>query len=210
MNRMETVMLIEIIKVLPNLIELILLIILVIFFYKPIRYQLLPNLTSFKALGVEFSFINNKLIEASQKLDETPSKTERSIVAQRAKRIETILQDTAILWVDDNPGNNVPELSVLQSLGISVSQVRSSKEAFSQLSKKDFDVVVSDMDRDGKEKEGISFLSEMKKRKIDVKTIFYVQRFNEEKGVPPFAFGITNRPDHLLHLLFDAIERTLA
>ena len=37
--------------------------------------------------------------------------------------------------------------------------------------------------------------------------IFYVGVFEPERGVPGQAFGITNRPDELLHLTLDALER---
>jgi hypothetical protein len=37
--------------------------------------------------------------------------------------------------------------------------------------------------------------------------IFYVSVINQDKPLPPGAFGLTNRPDELLHLVIDALER---
>jgi hypothetical protein len=34
-----------------------------------------------------------------------------------------------------------------------------------------------------------------------------VGNFNAQDGVPLGAFGITNRPDELLHLVLDIVER---
>ncbi len=40
--------------------------------------------------------------------------------------------------------------------------------------------------------------------------IFYIGVVDPNKGVPVQAFGITNRPDELLHLTLDALERKKA
>jgi hypothetical protein len=37
--------------------------------------------------------------------------------------------------------------------------------------------------------------------------IYYVGRPNPDAGVPADAFGVTNRPDQLLHLVIDALSR---
>ena len=37
--------------------------------------------------------------------------------------------------------------------------------------------------------------------------VFYVGRVDRAAGVPAGSFGITNRPDELLHLVMDALER---
>ena len=37
--------------------------------------------------------------------------------------------------------------------------------------------------------------------------IYYVTDLKPEMGTPPEALGITNRPDHLLHFVLDAVER---
>jgi hypothetical protein len=37
--------------------------------------------------------------------------------------------------------------------------------------------------------------------------IFYVGEFDPGRGLPPFAFGLTNRPDELLHLILDVLAR---
>jgi hypothetical protein len=39
--------------------------------------------------------------------------------------------------------------------------------------------------------------------------IFYSARYPQSSGVPPFAFGVTNRVDQLFYLVFDALERRM-
>ena len=54
---------------------------------------------------------------------------------------------------------------------------------------------------------GLKFLEQFRKEDKTTPVIFYVGVFAPEKGVPVQAFGITNRPDELLHLILDALER---
>ncbi|HSE82988.1 MAG TPA: hypothetical protein VLB01_00400 [Thermodesulfobacteriota bacterium] len=70
-----------------------------------------------------------------------------------------------------------------------------------------YDVVISDMARGDNTTAGLEFLNELRKEDKTTPVIFYVGVFNLEKGIPPQAFGITNRPDELLHLTLDALER---
>jgi hypothetical protein len=39
--------------------------------------------------------------------------------------------------------------------------------------------------------------------------IFYIGRYDPTAGTPAGAFGITNRPDQLIHLAIDALAQTL-
>ena len=41
----------------------------------------------------------------------------------------------------------------------------------------------------------------------DTPVIFYVGEVDERRGPPPGSAGITNRPDELLHLVLDVLER---
>lgn len=63
------------------------------------------------------------------------------------------------------------------------------------------------MQRGAVEDEGIKFLRKMQDKSILVPVIFTVGRFNPALGTPPFAFGITNKVNELLNLIFDVLER---
>jgi hypothetical protein len=77
------------------------------------------------------------------------------------------------------------------------------------MSQTKYDAVISDMNRNGVADEGLKFLTEMRVRNIKLYhwTIFYAAGFDPSKGAPPRAFGMTNRPDYLLHLVLDILER---
>lgn len=132
----------------------------------------------------------------------------------RAKRIADVLQGAHILWVDDHPENNIAERKILDSFGMSVDIARSTNEAILKLTQEKsdtgqrYDVIISDMGRGLKRDEGKQFLTRIRRdHKIDVPVIYYVGKYNPKDGVPPYAFGMTNRPEQLLLYIMDALER---
>ena len=78
------------------------------------------------------------------------------------------------------------------------------------ISQSRYDLLISDIDRDGVPDEGLRFLSQMHERNSWPRTIFYIGHVEQESCVPAHAFGISDRPDELLHLVMDALERSMA
>jgi hypothetical protein len=70
------------------------------------------------------------------------------------------------------------------------------------------DVVISDIQRDDGVPGGLALAEAMRSRRDPRPLIFYAARYDPEKGTPPGVFGITNRPDVLLHLVMDALDRS--
>ena len=68
---MDTV--IELLKVAMPVLWFIFVVALVAIFYKPIRDDLVPRLSGLKAMGVEFSFIQESLDSAIELAEKTPS-----------------------------------------------------------------------------------------------------------------------------------------
>lgn len=113
-----------------------------------------------------------------------------------------------ILWVDDNPQNNIYEREALQILGSNVDVATSTAEGLLALQSKVYDLVVSDMLRGNNPNEGLTLLEEMRNGRFPQRMVFYVGRVDPKRGTPEGAFGITHRPDELLHLIMDILERT--
>jgi CheY-like chemotaxis protein len=207
---MDSVIAIELIKIIPSMLGFILAIILLIIFYKPIRYELFPRIGSVKAFGIEASFVE-KIKSDVEKIGEKRkiniSRTVSFIVAQRAGRLAPLVKGRRILWVDDNPQNNNLEINILESLGIVVYQASTSDEAFRLLKESKYDLIISDIMRDNVQDEGIRFLKRLIDNKLNYNVIFFAANIDFNRGTPPHAFGITNRFDELLHLVFDVLER---
>lgn len=132
---------------------------------------------------------------------------DRARVSSRAERVAPIVQGARVLWVDDHPEGNINERAILESLKIRVDEVLTTEQALSNIAQQKYDVVISDMRRGENPTEGLRFLQEMRRLGRLRPTIFYMRNLDREKGTPPYAFAVTNRPDHLIHYVFDIMER---
>lgn len=206
-------LLLELIKNLPAILWFLLAFVVVLLFYKPIRHELLPNLSGFKAMGVEFSFVKNSitkaiaLAEKSEQWQVTIPDEDEKRVLDRVKRHLPLFQDVRVLWIDDNPDSLRNERKMLERLQVDIDLALNDAEAQKLLRSGKYDLILSDIARGNDSTAGLKFLQEYGKTKKRVPFIFYIGTLSPEKGVPPYAFGITNRPDELLHLMLDALER---
>ena len=223
----------ELIKLIPTVLWALVAVWIVLLLKDPIRTQLLPRLTGVKAFGVELSLARQELDRAAKDTEKkgrrddqagqapaaelerathekgadyvvTPD--ERSQVLRRAQTVVPALEPGAqILWVDDHPEYNLSERRMLQSLRIFIDEALSTEQALARFERVEYDLVVSDMSRDGDDQAGLRLLAEIRNRGIEAPVIFYVGRI--DPSVPPGAFGITVRPDELLHYILDVLER---
>jgi CheY-like chemotaxis protein len=204
---MDAIIIVEIIKILPSIIWAFIIIVLLVAFYRPIRQELIPRVIGIKGLGIEATFVKKELDRLAETIP-TGTKENRKQVALRAERITKIIEGSRLLLINDFPDQMRNIVSILKSLGISVEIATSTPQALSKMAMKEYDVVISDMKRDNVGDEGLKFLNETLRLGLMRPTIFTVGHYEPDKGVPPFAFGITNRVDELLNLTFDALERT--
>jgi len=203
----------ELVKLIPSILWFLLVVILVLLFYRPIRDDLLPNLTNLKAAGVELSFIKDSMDAALELAEKSPqwkvdvSAKDKEQALKRAIKHLQVFRNAQFLWVDDNPENNLNEQLMFQQLKVKIQTAESTEKALYILKKHHFDLVISDMARGDETAAGVKFLEQFHKEDKSTPVIFYVGVFDPEKGLPTHAFGITNRPDELLHLTLDALER---
>jgi CheY-like chemotaxis protein len=203
----------ELVKLIPSILWFFLAVILIAAFYRPIRDDLLPNLISLKAGGVEFFFVKDaidavlKLAEKSPQWKIVVPSEDKEKALKRAKKHVHIFRDAQFLWVDDHPENNFNEQAMFRQLRVTTQTDGSTKEALEILKSRHFDLVISDVSRGEKATAGLEFLGQFRKVNKTTRVIFYVGHFHPEKGGAVQAFGITNRPDEWLHLDFDALER---
>jgi len=227
---------IELIKLIPSLLWILLIVVILILFYRPVRYVLFPRLSGIKAMGVEFSFLKDSMDAALAKAREHDDTMEKQIVGpkkrgklelaekspqwkvvvppedkqlviNRSLQHKEILSGAQILWVDDHPENNLNERRMFEQLNVELDIAKSTEEAIKMLKHAKYDLILSDMNRDDEPSAGLDFLKKFRTADEKTPVIFYIGVFDPEKGVPPKSFGITNRPDELLHLVLDALER---
>ncbi|MCP4263556.1 MAG: response regulator [Planctomycetes bacterium] len=137
---------------------------------------------------------------------EVPSRDKEKVL-NRTKQHLNIFRDAQILWLDDYPENNINEMRMFRQLKTEVDIAKSTEEALDKLRKSSYDLVISDIARGENAEAGLDFLRKFRRENKATLVIFYIGMFFPEKGIPPYAFGITNRPDEMLHLTLDALER---
>jgi hypothetical protein len=125
-------------------------------------------------------------------------------VTLRAERLLPQIRGFRLLWIDDVPARNENEMRLLSRIGIMIDLAKSDAEAEQRLAAFIYDVVVSDWERSGVADAGKAFLPKVRQAPLSPPLIFYV---GQERDVPVGAFGLTTRPDELLNLLLDVLER---
>jgi CheY-like chemotaxis protein len=125
-------------------------------------------------------------------------------LARRAEQLGPALTCSRLLWIDDNPTNNALEIRLLNRLGISIDLARGDDEAKHRLALGVYDLVLSDMGRGGVADAGRSFMPHVLHAMLAPPMIFYV---GHDQDTPQGAFGLTTRPDELINLVFDVVQR---
>jgi CheY-like chemotaxis protein len=125
-------------------------------------------------------------------------------VARRVQRSLALTRGARLLWIDENPLNNATETQLLKRLGISVDRAKTDADAERALASGAYDIVLSSMTRGGNAEAGITFLPKVLANDLSLPLIFYV---GKKRPIPEGAFGLTIRPDELINLILDALER---
>lgn len=154
-------------------------------------------------------------IPALQHRAEAPSRsplTSRSIggtrALRRAARSSRTFRGAKILWIDDHPEWNEWERRTLEQLGAEIEVHENTESALTRLRENRFDLIVSDIARGDEQDAGVRDLPQVREASQGTPVVFYVGVTDEELGVPEGAWGVTNRPEELLHLVMDVLERS--
>ncbi|MEM9885639.1 MAG: response regulator [Bacteroidota bacterium] len=205
----EQRIIIEIIKIIPSVLLYLIIGILLIKLYRPFKDQLLPKLANFKAFGIEVGFIKQELKAATKGYGITFNDEKGKALLKRLQNYDR-RRMIQVLWIDDNLNAARSERRILNDLGISCLQVTSSAEAKAELQRQAYDIVISDIYRKDNPSEGVEFLAQLAQEEIDIPPfLFNIANLQPEKGTPPYAFGITNQPVELFHLILDVLDRKL-
>jgi CheY-like chemotaxis protein len=157
------------------------------------------------AFGVELEF--RQELERAATDSKTPiSGTDLGRASRRLARDQALVNGSRILWIDDLPANNEAEMRVFEEAGARVDVHTSSNAAREAVERVRYDLVVSDIGRDDPTDNALRFAELLATMRGSPPLIFYTSTVR--KPTPASAFGITDRPDELVHLVLDAIART--
>jgi CheY-like chemotaxis protein len=114
-----------------------------------------------------------------------------------------------LLWVDDNPENNTFVRQAFETAGLQVTIALSTQEAFEELSKRKFGVIISDMGRREGKQEGYVLLERLRGGGNHVPLFFYAgsndpahKLETQKRG----GQGCTNNAQELFELVMKAIS----
>lgn len=113
--------------------------------------------------------------ENLSKAEENKTMPTGASVQRAPRRIDELKRrlEKRILWVDDHPSNNDHERRALEPLGVEVVQVRDSEDALSKLSRYPYDMVITDLDREGNPRAGLDFVKAMRQKGLDLPVAVY-------------------------------------
>lgn len=155
----------------------------------------------------EYTGVDEKLNKASEERNLVLPMAVKDALYERLALIKEKNIQFKALWIDDNPMANVYETKILEQIHVQVEQATSSRQAYELVKNNSFDFLLSDIGREKKSREGIEFQKKLIEEGIDIPLIFYIARHDRSKGVPPYAFGIADLPNELLHIVADILQR---
>jgi CheY-like chemotaxis protein len=203
-NQAPNPILIELIRIAPTLVLYLAILIIFLRYRKSFVDGFLPKINTFKAFGFELSLVSEGIENAARSVNKTDVQASPALMQRLSHYPRRPLR---LLWVDDQPETVMYEIGILQSLGFMVEPAKTSANALEKLARGQYHLVVSDIRRGDNPTDGLDFLAAMRQRNLHQPVIFYVTHFLRERGVPPYAFGITDDPNELIHLVLDAAER---
>lgn len=78
-----------------------------------------------------------------------------------------------ILWVDDNPENNLVPRRIFENVGIQIKLAKSTEDAIKELNISDYKLIISDMGRNNNPEAGLDLLEKLKFFEIKIPIIIY-------------------------------------
>ena len=115
-------------------------------------------------------------------------------------------QHKEILWVDDNPENNLYEKYAFEISGIHITFAKSTEEALLRIKTHSYSAIISDMQRKEGGEAGIALLQKI--RNMNNKTPFFIYTGNktpqkEEKTKGNGGQGCTDNPEELYKMVLN-------
>jgi CheY-like chemotaxis protein len=181
--------------------------VLVVVLFRSAIADRLPALRSLELPGGVKAQFDAAMAQAAVSSGTVIPEGELTRLDRRVARDAVLLRESQILWIDDEPWSTRTERAALTALGVVIETATSDDDARQRLVADRYDVVVSDIARGDRNQAGVEFISTIREYDTAVPIIFYIRNMDLDRGTPYGALGLTNRPDELVDLLLDALER---
>jgi CheY-like chemotaxis protein len=207
---------VAIIGVLPQIFLLSIGAILAIQYRKQLGAFLSTRATSVSAFGFRMDLTPGDVVAAVTSKPAPSNENEKPVdlagssraIVDRATRLRTRLAGRTVLWVDDNQRGLRTERRLLRQLGIFVEPATTNEEAMLVMRSPDerIDLVISDIRRVTGES-GLGLVADIHQLPNPPGIVLYIGRVDKDRSTPAGVLGVTNRPDELLNLVMDALDR---
>ena len=147
----------------------------ILIYFRPSLSGFLTNLgeLNFSGFGLQATLKREQVAQAAawlgaaqaQRTNDSPQQSQEKVrqaanvvseaVAQQSPQR---LREALVLWVDDNPSNNVLEIRSLEALGVRTITSTSTEDALQKVGTTQFDVIISDMGRPPDPRAGYTLL----------------------------------------------------
>ncbi|MFG3342988.1 response regulator [Glycomyces sp. NPDC048151] len=118
------------------------------------------------------------------------------------------LQGGAILWADDHPEWNDSLVRLFRTAGITVDPVASTDEAMRALGKRSYDLVITDMRREGEpdgDAAGMRLVDRMVTAGIPTPAVFFSENSAAHAAPHPRAITTTSSPEKLVDIVVEFV-----
>jgi CheY-like chemotaxis protein len=194
-----------------------------LFVYLSLRTVIKAQLKRLSAIsgpgGVRVEF--EKLLEEQQARDAAASKgdddtgpqptaNERRGTVARLEHAAEYLNGGRILWVDDHPEWSEPIATLFRRTGMTVDEVRSTRDAIERLRTQSFDLIITDMSRDTEEaahKAGAVLIDTLARMGVAIPVILFSRHIDTTRGLPKGLFAYTTSGDNVVQSVVDVMER---
>ena len=176
--------------------------------------------------SVEATFTLAELFSAKVKVGPTPTDTAEANKALReAEKQRGAAPDAEaavsppraahlarVLWVDDNPDNNLYETVALERLGRVVTKATSTKAGLRYLSELDFALVITDLGRRDDAKGGITLIKRMQQLSSTLPVVVYTFNADQHRDevMDAGAKAVVDTPGQLLRHVDDLLASSTA
>ena len=126
--------------------------------------------------------------------------------APTAPALPSTIRLRRILWVDDNPDNNLYETLALEMLGLAITKTTNSQAADVYLAAQAYALVITDLGRPNDTLAGLDFVRALTKKYSRLKVIIYTLRATDtaDQGRQAGASAIVDTPHDLLEAVLAA------
>lgn len=185
-----------------------------------VLHDFFTNLSEFSLKGAGFeASMKRKQAEAVAALavaasrstgGATPEGAASVVAGSVTPQIIKQAEKSTVLWVDDNPDNNIYERQSLEALGISFVLALSTEDALDKIRRQRFDAIISDMGRPPDSRAGYTLLDKLRSEGNRTPFLIYAGSKSPEHVAESRrrgAIGCTNRPDELFEMVLSVLGR---